>query len=103
MKLSYLILIGFFLVLLLFSITTYINYVQSEKVNENSERFARSTTILRHSNRFQRNVLNMVSGLRGYLLTNEGFFIQSYDSASVENAGILKELAVLIPDTTRQG
>jgi signal transduction histidine kinase len=103
MRLSYLILTGFFLILLLFSITTYINYVQSEKVNENSERFSRSSTILRHSNRFQRNVLNMVSGLRGHLLTNEAFFIQSYDSALIENAGILDELALIIPDSTQQG
>lgn len=103
MKLSYLILTGFLLILVLFTTTTYINYVQSQKVNENSERFSRSSTILRHSNRFQRNFLNMVSGLRGYLLTSESFFIQSYDSADAENRLILKELAVMIPDSSRQG
>jgi signal transduction histidine kinase len=102
MKLSYLILIGFLLILILFSTTTYINYVQSQKVNENSERFSRSSTILRHSNRFQRNFLNMVSGLRGYLLTNESFFIQSYDSAHAENQLILAELATIIPDSSQQ-
>src|SRR5688500_14125867 len=102
MKLSYLILIGFLLILILFSTTTYINYVQSQKVNENSERFSRSSTILRHSNRFQRNFLNMVSGLRGYLLTSESFFLQSYDSADAENREILAELASIIPDSSRQ-
>jgi signal transduction histidine kinase len=103
MKLSYLILTGFLLILILFSTTTYINYVQSQEVNENSERFSRSSTILRHSNRFQRNFLNMVSGLRGYMLTNEAFFMQSYDSAHAENREILAELATLIPDSSRQG
>lgn len=102
MKISYLILLGFFFILLLFAITTYINYQQSEKVNENSERFSTSSTTLRHSNRFQRNILNMVSGLRGYLLTNERFFIQSYDSAILENSEILKELSTLVQKNTIQ-
>ncbi len=50
---------------------------------------------MRGSNRFQRNILNLVSGLRGYLLTNEAFFIQSYDSAIIENEEILSELSSL--------
>lgn len=96
MKISSLILSGFFLILVMFSITTYINYQLSEKVNENSDKFEKSSITIRHSNRFQRNMLNMVSGLRGYLLTNESFFIQSYDSAVIENGSILKELSILV-------
>ncbi|MBT1708156.1 CHASE3 domain-containing protein [Fulvivirgaceae bacterium PWU5] len=103
MKISYTILAGFFSILLLFVTTTFINYRQSELINENSEALTRSSTILKHSNRFQRNVLNMVSGLRGYLLTNEPFFIQAYDSAMHENDDILHELSELIPDSSAQG
>lgn len=102
MKISYFIFFGFLLILVLFSITTYINFKQAEKVNENSEWFAHSTTMVRNSNRFQRNILNMVSGLRGYLFTGEHQFIQSYDSAALENKNILKELALLIPADSRQ-
>jgi CHASE3 domain sensor protein len=101
MKISYIILISFFFVLLLFSITTYINFKQAELVNENSEIFERSSIIVRHSNRFQRNFLNMVSGLRGYLLTNELFFIQTYDSAILENDQILNDLTASRPRTFR--
>ena len=93
MKISTLILTGFFVILALFTITTYINYRQSDQINENSERFAESSTILRHSNRIQRNVSNMLSGLRGYLLTQESSFIESYDSAVNENAVLLRELS----------
>jgi signal transduction histidine kinase len=57
---------------------------------------------VRHSNRFQRNFLNMVSGLRAYLLTNEGFFIQTYDSAMIENEQILHELSTLVPANSDQ-
>jgi signal transduction histidine kinase len=102
MKISNLVLLGFLLILILFSATTYINFRQTEKVNENSEFFARSTYIVRESNRFQRNILNMVSGLRGYLLTGENYFVQAYDSAANENANILEELSTIIPDTSQQ-
>lgn len=102
MKISYLIFLGFFLILIMFSITTYINYKQTEKVNENSEWFAKSTTVMRQGNRFQRNILNMVSGLRGYLLSGENYFLQSYDSALHENIRILEELQSIVPDTSAQ-
>lgn len=102
MKISYFIFLGFMLILVLFSITTYINVRQSEKVNENSEWFSRSTTMVRNSNRFQRNIMNMVSGLRGYLFTGENYFIESYDSAALENTNILAELSLLIPDSSHQ-
>ncbi|MBT1704380.1 sensor histidine kinase [Chryseosolibacter indicus] len=102
MKISYLIFIGFLVILIMFSATTYINFKQAERVNENSEFFARSTTIVRHTNRFQRNILNMVSGLRGYLFTGENYFIQAYDSAAQENIDILAELDTIVPDTSVQ-
>jgi signal transduction histidine kinase len=102
MKISYLILISFVSILILFSITTYINYKQAELVNVNAEEFERSSVIVRHSNRFQRNFLNMVSGLRGYLLTKEQFFIQTYDSAIIENERILHELSLIVPHTSDQ-
>jgi signal transduction histidine kinase len=87
----------------MFAVTTYINFRQTEKVNENSEFFAASTNVVRQSNRFQRNILNMVSGLRGYLFTGENYFIQSYDSAAIENVGILNDLSQMIPDSSSQG
>lgn len=102
MKISHLIFFGFLSILIMFTITTYMNYKQAEKVNENSEWFAQSTTVMRESNRFQRNILNMVSGLRGYLLSGELYFIQAYDSAAQENIQILEELNQIIADTSRQ-
>lgn len=97
MKISAFILLGFFLILSMFSVTTYINFRLAGQVNENSEWLAKSTIVVRSSNRFQRNILNMVSGLRGYLFTGEDYFIQSYDSALIENEAILAELKTLIP------
>jgi signal transduction histidine kinase len=44
----------------------------------------------------------MVSGLRGFLLTGENYFLQAYDSASIENAALIKEIALILPDTSNQ-
>jgi signal transduction histidine kinase len=102
MKISYLIFLGFLFILVLFSATTYINFLQAEKVNENNAFAERSASIVRSSNRFQRNILNMISGLRGYLSTGENHFLQAYDSAANDNVTILAELTQNIPDTAAQ-
>lgn len=101
MKISSFILLSFIFILLLFSITTYINYRLSEEVKDNAEFLSRSTEIVRSSSRFQRNTINMVSGLRGFLITGERFFIESYDSAAAENERILSEITTLTEDTSQ--
>lgn len=99
MKISNYIFFGFLFILLLFSINTFINFRLSQAVNENAGYLSSSAHIIRTSGRFQRNVLNMVNGLRGYLLTNENYFINNYDSAVVENAEILADLSITLSDT----
>lgn len=102
MKISHLIFVSFLFILLLFSITTYINFRQARAVKENAEYVSMSGQILKSTTRFQRNILNMVSGLRGYLLTGEKYFIESYDSAAIENETILKELYTVVPDSSQK-
>jgi signal transduction histidine kinase len=101
MKISYYILISFGVILLMFSITTYYNIHLSKAVTENSAYLSRSTNIIRSSGRFQRNILTMVNGLRGYLLTGQRTFIEAYDSANIENDVILLELSELLSDSTQ--
>lgn len=101
MKISHLIFLGFVSILVMFTITTVVNHRQAEKVNENSRWFAQSTTVMRQSHRFQRNIVNMVSSLRGYLLSGENQFIQSYDSTVQENIEILHQLNEIVDDTSR--
>jgi signal transduction histidine kinase len=100
MRITYLIFLSFAFILLLFTATTFINYRQSEKVRENTEYMRMSTDMIRNANRFQRNILNMVSGLRGFLITGENYFLQAYDSASAENSYIIKEISAILPDTS---
>ncbi len=102
MRISSLIFLSFLLVLILFATTTYINYRQSEKVKENAEYLTASTNIVRNGNRLQRNVLNRVSVLRGFLLTGEASFLQAYDTSAKENESILKELSMSFEDSSLQ-
>src|SRR5688500_7416909 len=102
MKISNLIFLSISFILLLFSITTYINYKQSEEVRDNAEYLSSSSSIVQQSYRFQRNILYMERALRGYLLTGEEALLQSYDSAILENDLLVYELYELIPDTSVQ-
>lgn len=101
MKISSFILLSFVFILFLFSITTYINFQLSEEVRDNAEFVSKSTEIVRNSGRFQRNTINMVAGLRGFLIMGEKYFIESYDSAAAENERILQEITTLSDDTAQ--
>lgn len=102
MKITKLIFLSISFILLLFSFTTYVNYKQSEKVRDNSEFLSMSSTIVRLSNQFQRNILYMERGVKGYLATGEQYLLQTYDSAAIENTSILNELASDIPANSTQ-
>lgn len=101
MKIANYIFIGFLSIIVLFSITTFINFQLSKAVDENAAYLSRSGSIIRNSGRFQRNILNMVNGLRGYLLTSEKYFIDTYDSAANENSKILNDLLITISDSAQ--
>lgn len=102
LKISHYIFFSFSFILLLFLAATAINYKLSEDVKDNADYLGTSQDIVKNCNRFQRNVLNMVSGLRGYLLTGEREFIIAYDEADKDNELILGELSVLLKDSVEQ-
>jgi len=102
MKISNLIFFSIFFILLLFSITTYINNRQSEEVRANAQFLATSSTVVRLSNQFQRNILYMERSLRGYIVTGEDYLLQNHDTAFIENDSLLAELSANIPRHTKQ-
>ncbi len=102
MKISSLIFAGFFFILILFSITTYVNYRQFEKVKEDNAWLVRSQMIIRSLSRLQRNILYMESGLREYLLTGESILLSPYDSAAKENEILFYELDSIIALTSEK-
>lgn len=102
MKISKLIFLSISLILLLFTITTYVNYKQSEDVRENAEFLSVSSNIVRQSNQLQRNILNMERDLKGYRASGENYLLQVFDSAALENKTILDDLSNSIPPNTPQ-
>jgi signal transduction histidine kinase len=98
MRIAILIFAGFIVILLLFSITTFVNYQQSLKVKENTDWVHKSQVVIRNSLRFQRNLTEMESGLRGFLFTGENSFLEPFDSAASENAILIAELHSLIQE-----
>lgn len=71
-------------------------------IDDNNDALAKSSEVVRQSYRFQRNFLYMSNGLRIYLLSNEHFFLQTYDSALQENKAILRELMVAAAGESEQ-
>lgn len=102
MKISYFIFLSFLFILLLFSFTTYINFQQSKEVKANAEYVSTSGDIQKLTNRFQRNTLHMVSGLRGFLLGGDTDDVEAFDSAARDNERILIDLTQLIAGDTSQ-
>jgi signal transduction histidine kinase len=102
MKISHSIFFSFLLILLLFSITTVINYTQYNRVKDNADFLARSSTIVRESNRFQRNLLNMLSAGRGFLLTRDSSFLETFNGTASENKATLGELNSLVDDVEQR-
>ena len=80
MKLSTQILLAFTLIILLSVADSYTNYRLSTKVQRNSEFLSKSEEIIRSSNKTHRAILEMQVGVRGYLLTNDTTFLDSYYS-----------------------
>lgn len=102
MKISHLIFISILAILSLFALTTYINFQQWKLAAVNTDYFSTSTENVRITNRFQKNILYMGLGLRGYLTTGDKYFLLTYDSAKVENTAIIKELSDLVSSNRPQ-
>ena len=95
MKLSTQILLAFTLVILLSVADSYTNYNLSIKVQRNSQFLSKSEEIIRSSNKAHRAIIEMQSGLRGYLLTNDSSFLDSYYEG-------LKSVPVLLKDQKKR-
>jgi signal transduction histidine kinase len=79
MKLSIQILLAFLLVILLSVADSFTNYTLTIKVQRNSHFLAKSEDIIRTSTQCQRAIIEMQNGIRGFLLTNDNSFLDSYN------------------------
>jgi signal transduction histidine kinase len=92
MKLSYKLFIGFVLISVLFAAVVFVNFRLSEDVIENTNWVQRSQNVVRNSASLQRNIIDMESGLRGYLLNGNELFLQPYHDAKRDIPRIFEEI-----------
>lgn len=78
MKLSTRILLAFGIVILFAIAESFTNYRLSLKVERNTQFLSKSEAIIRNSNRIHKSIIEMQSGFRGYLLTDDTAFLEPY-------------------------
>ncbi|ALI98188.1 sensor histidine kinase [Rufibacter tibetensis] len=82
MKLSTKLFAGFVLISFLFTSVAIVNYRLSEDVIANSKFVSDSQNITRTSATLQRSLIDMETGMRGFLLTGNETFLEPYHSAA---------------------
>jgi signal transduction histidine kinase len=102
MTLSTRIFFGFSIVIGLSLINSYANFVLSQKVKKNTAFLARSETIIRNSSKLNRNIIDMQSAHRGYLLTDDSTFLEPYFNGLKSIPELYKEEIKLVSTTPSQ-
>jgi signal transduction histidine kinase len=100
MKLSVQILLAFGVITILSITDSYFNYLLSKKVERNSKFLSKSEAIIRNSNRTHKVIIDMQSSFRGYLLTDDTTFLDSYYEG-VESVPVYLEEQRKLIDTDR--
>ncbi|WP_207536350.1 sensor histidine kinase [Desertivirga arenae] len=102
MRLSTLIFLGFSVVIVLSLVDSYVNNLLSDKVNQNIVFLTRSEAVIRNSSRLHKSIIEMQSGFRGYLLTDEQEFLQPYFSGLKVIPRLFNEQRALIKESDVQ-
>ncbi len=102
MKLSSRILIAFAVIILLSIAEAYTNYMLSQKVQENIRFLTHSEAIIRNSNKTHKAMIDMQSAFRGFLLTDDLTFLESYDHGLRNVPLFLNQQRELITGNRRQ-
>ncbi|GAA4314606.1 sensor histidine kinase [Nibribacter koreensis] len=101
-KLSTKLFAGFVLISFLFTAVGVVNYRLSEDVIENSKFVSESQNIIRNSSSLQRNIIDMETGMRGFLLTGNEEFLQPYHTADRLMPALFTDLKKLVDDSPEQ-
>jgi signal transduction histidine kinase len=96
MKLSTKLFAGFVIISFIFTAVAFFNFRLSEAVLENSDWVGRSQTVVRSSAALQRNIIDMETGMRGFLLTGNEEFLKPYQEAARQIPALLDELENMV-------
>ncbi len=96
MSIRFLLIAGFSILIIIFTISYFVNQRLSNAVVVNTAYFNNSEVIIRNSNRLHMEMIQMQSGFRGFLLTNQETFLQSYYNGIKNVPPLLNEQQYLI-------
>lgn len=82
---------GFFSLILIFVIVFFVNQRLSEQVITNTYYLNNSEAVIRNSNMLHKEMIQMQSGFRGFLLTSQESFLKPYYSGLTGVPSIIKE------------
>ncbi|WP_299825055.1 CHASE3 domain-containing protein [uncultured Pontibacter sp.] len=102
MKLSVKLFVGFVLISVLFTAVAIVNFQLSEDVIKNSQWVTRSQIVVRNSAALQRNIIDMETGLRGYLLNGNETFLRPYYVAEEQLSNLFEETKRFTADSPEQ-
>lgn len=92
MKLSVKLFVGFLLISALFTAVAIVNFRLSEDVIENTKWVSRSQIVVRNSAALQRNIIDLETGIRGFLLNGNETFLIPYTQAKQQLPNLFKEI-----------
>jgi signal transduction histidine kinase len=87
---------GFITLILIFIINFYVNQSLSKQVIRNTNYINNSEVVIRNSNILHKNMIDMQSGYRGYLLTGQEIFLEPYYEGIKNIPPLIKEQKSLI-------
>lgn len=102
MKLSIKLFAGFVLILVLFTAVAIVNFRMSEDVVDNTQWVSRSQIVVRNSAALQRNIIDMETGLRGYLLNKNETFLLPYVQAKDQLPALFQETNTFVSNSPEQ-
>ncbi|WP_162052854.1 sensor histidine kinase [Pontibacter pamirensis] len=102
MKLSYKLFAGFLLISLLFTAVAIVNIRLSDAVFENTVWLSQSQIVIRNSASLQRNIIDMETGLRGFLLNGNETFLQPYVQAKNQLPSLFQQTKNFMSDLPGQ-
>lgn len=87
---------GIIILISIFAVDFFVNQRLSQDVIKNTSYLNNSEAIIRNSNIISKNMIDMQSGLRGYLLTDQEDFLVTYYEGLKSIPPLLKEQHVLV-------
>ncbi|MEJ8802950.1 sensor histidine kinase [Pontibacter sp. H249] len=102
MKISVKLFVGFILISILFTAVAIVNFQLSEDVIKNTQWVNRSQIVVRNSAALQRNIIDMETGVRGFLLNGNETFLSPYYVAKDLLGNLFEETKRYTADTPEQ-